>query len=106
MHGHGGPGPAVRDVSHPGQVHVHDAGIESGLTVVRDLVTRGVIVVQTGGHGRHVLRGEIIKEGPEIFRRSEKFHISISVKDMEFDLLRGHPPPSVKIWKIPYLFFF
>ena len=62
MHCHGGPGPAVRDISHPGEVHVHDAGVESSLAVVRDLVTRGVIVVETGGHGSHVLGREIIEE--------------------------------------------
>ena len=76
MHRHGGSGPAVRDISHPGQVHVHDAGVQSSLAVVGDLVTRGVIVVETGGHGSYVLRREIIKEGPEIFRRSGKTQIS------------------------------
>ena len=75
MHGHGGPGPAVRDVPHPGQVHVHDPRVQSSLAVVGDLVTRAVVVVEAGGHGSHVLRREIIKEGPEIFRRSENTQI-------------------------------
>ena len=76
VHCHGGSGPAVRNISHPGQVHVHNPGIQSCLPVVRDLVTGGVVVVETRGHGSHVLRGEIIKEWPEIFRRSGKIPIS------------------------------
>ena len=38
MHGHDGSCPPVRNVPHPVQVHVHDATIQSSLTVERNLI--------------------------------------------------------------------
>ena len=68
MHGHSGSGPSIRNVPHPLEVHVHDPGIEAGGSVVRDLVPWRVVMVQARRHGCHVLRGEVVKEGPKIFR--------------------------------------
>ena len=62
MHRHGGSGPAVRNVPHPLEIHVHDPGIETGRPVVRHLVTWRVVVVETRRHRRHVLRGKVVKE--------------------------------------------
>ena len=68
MHGHVSSGPAVRNVSHPVEIHVHDPSIETSAAIVRHLVPDSVIVIQTRRHGCHVLRGEVVKEGPKIFR--------------------------------------
>ena len=72
MHGHGGPNPPIRDVPHPVQVHVHDASIQSSLPIIWNLVSLWAIVVHAGSHGCYVAGWKIIKERPEIFRRSEQ----------------------------------
>ena len=38
MHGHGCPCPPILYVPHPVQVHVHDASIQSSLTIERNLI--------------------------------------------------------------------
>ena len=45
MHGHVGPGPAVRNVPHLHQIHVHDASVEASLAIVGNLVSRRVIMI-------------------------------------------------------------
>ena len=62
VHGHVGSCPAIRDVSHLVEVHVHDASIESCLAIEGNLVPGSVVMIETGSHGCHVLGGEVIKE--------------------------------------------